>query len=482
MKRDLPEEERIVGSGMAREDLYFFSRWMFMRRKGFKWQKANHHSLVCDALMRVFTGECTRLIINIPPRYSKTELAVVNFIAWSLGHAPDSEFIHLSYSGELAAANSSNIMQVVQHEAYRDIFPEITLANDAKHHWRTTAGGVVYTSGVGGTLTGFGAGKERGDQSFGGAIVIDDPHKADEARSDVVRKSVITHFQNTVESRKNSKRTPIIVMMQRLHEEDLAGWLLAGGNGEKWEHLCLPALSDTKPYQALWPEKHDVPALQLMQRASPYIFAGQYQQRPAPLEGGLFKPDQLVTVDAVPVGNIRWIRGWDLGSTDDGDYTAGARIGALEDGRFIIGHVLNEQMKVHDRDAALINTAKADGRTTKISIPQDPGQAGKTQVVYLTRALAGFRVSSSPESGDKITRAEPFAAQVNVGNVLILRGGWNEPLREQMRNFPNSKFDDMIDACSRAFEGLVGKRKMSISDALSEENMADERDLEHYDV
>ena len=112
--------------------------------------------------------------------------------------------------------------------------------SQAKDEWRTGAGGCVYAVGAGGSITGYGAGKLR--ETFGGAIIIDDPHKPDEVRSDVMRRNVIDWFQNTLESRKNAPNTPIILIMQRLHEEDLAGWLLAGGNGETWEHINLPAI------------------------------------------------------------------------------------------------------------------------------------------------------------------------------------------------------------------------------------------------
>jgi predicted phage terminase large subunit-like protein len=448
------DRERFAANILAQQDLYFFSRWMFQARRGYNWQRAPHHKAICDALMRVYRGECRRLIVNIPPRYSKTELAVVNFIAWAMGKAPDSEFLHVSYSSELASSNSGNVLQVLQHEAYRQMFPGVQLANDAKHHWRTKAGGVMYTSGVGGTLTGFGAGKER--EGFGGAILIDDPHKADEARSDTVRKGVLEWFQNTLESRKNSKQTPVILIMQRLHEEDLAGWLLAGGNGETWEHLCLPALREDGT--ALWPEKHSIEDLRRMEQAGPYTFAGQYQQRPAPAEGGIFKPAMLQVIEAKPAG-VKWVRGWDLGSTVNGDYTAGGLLGRMPDGRFVIGDMARERYGPDERDKMMRNTTTADGREVRVSIPQDPGQAGKSQVLYLIRELAGANVKSSPESGDKVTRAEPFASQVNVGNVLMVRGTWNKALIDEMRDFPNGKFDDQIDALSRAFAEMLGPNR-----------------------
>ncbi|HSV47456.1 MAG TPA: terminase, partial [Ramlibacter sp.] len=291
----------------------------------------------------------------------------MNFIAWALGKVPDSEFIHLSYSGTLAVGNTAQAKALVESDTYREVFPEAVVSSHtkAKGDWHTTAGGVVYAQGAGGTITGFGAGKMR--PGFGGAIIIDDPHKADEARSKVMREGVIEWFRTTVESRRNDpKNTPIIVIMQRLHEADLSGWLLGdepgvkpGGNGEVWEHLNIPAISDDG--QALWPAKHTIEQLRVMERASPYVFAGQYGQRPAPLDGGLFKPDQLVTVDAIPAGVVRWVRGWDFAGSTDGDYTAGGKLGQLADGRFIIAGMARLREGPDARDKALRNTAASDG-------------------------------------------------------------------------------------------------------------------------
>jgi hypothetical protein len=373
------EHTRSAAAILAQEDLYFFSRWMFLKLRGYKWMQSPHHKIICDALMRVYRGECKRLIINIPPRYSKTELAVVNFMAWALGQNPDAEFIHTSYSTRLATNNAWKVRELVQSPDYLDIFPDTLLRNDskAKDEWRTTAGGCVYATGSGGTITGYGAGKHRPE--FGGAIIIDDPHKADEAKSDVIRQGVLEWFQNTLESRKNSPDTPIILIMQRLHENDLAGWLLNGGNGEEWEHICLPAIQEDG--SALWPEKHSREELDRMERAAPYVFAGQYLQRPAPPDGGVIKPDNIEVIDALPAVPIQWVRGWDLASTVDGDYTAGAKLGKLNDGRFIIADMVRLRCGPDERDTALKNTATRDGRGVKISLPQDPGQAGKTQVL-----------------------------------------------------------------------------------------------------
>jgi len=449
-------KELYVTQRMAQEDFYFFTRYMFKARKKSKWVRAKHHKIICDALMAVFRGEIKRLIINIPPRYSKTELVIVNFIAWCLGKVPDCEFIHTSYAANLALNNASSARSIVQSDEYRQIFPHVELSkvSSAKGDWHTTDGGVVYATGFDGTITGFGAGKMR--EGFSGALLIDDPMKAGEARSEVRRQSAINQFQQVLESRLNSPDTPIIVIMQRLHENDLSGWLLGGGNGEKWEHICLEALIE-KPdgtKEALWPEKHSVEVLELMQEAAPQVFAGQYQQRPSTKEGNIFKPDKIEIIDAMPVG-VHWCRGWDFGATEGGgDPTAGAKLGKMPDGRWCIAHVVKDKVGPGAMEQMFLNQAKEDGRDVRQRIPQDPGAAGKNHAAAMVRSASGFSVVAKPVSGDKVLNAEPFAAQVNIGNCVMVRGEWNAALKDEMRLFPNGKHDDQIDACSQAFNEL----------------------------
>jgi predicted phage terminase large subunit-like protein len=446
--------EQAVAAEMARRDLYFFSRYMFQARKRMLWQRAQHHRRICDALMRVYRGECTRLILNVPPRYSKTELAVVNFIAWCMGKNPDSEFLHISYSSDLATGNSWNAREVVQDTTYQQIFPDTRLMQDSKAqgHWRTTAGGVMYAAGFDGTLTGKGAGKmlPPDDLRFAGAIVIDDPHKASEALSEKILAGVRTGFTTTIESRKNSARTPIIVIMQRLHEDDLAGWLEKGGNGEAWEVVRIPVLDEND--EPIWPEKHNRATLQAMEDANPYVFAGQYRQLPAPPAGGNFQPGKIEIVDAMPADCAPIVRGWDLAaSKDSGAWTVGAKLARHRaTGRTIIADVERFRGGPHDVRQRIMSVTSQDGIMCLQSIPQDPGQAGKVQVADLGTMLNGWRVKFSPETGDKVLRSDPFASQVNVGNVLMVRGPWNAALIEEMRLFPNST-KDQVDACSRAY-------------------------------
>lgn len=465
-------EEHAVAPFIAREDFYFFVKWMFAHRRGYKWRAAPHHKLICDALTRVYKGTCKRLILNLPPRYSKTEL-VQNWIAWTLGHVPDSEYIYASYSGALATKNTWKTKDIVTHPEYLRIFPRATLRADsqARNDWATDAGGSVYASGTEGTITGYGAGKMR--EGFGGAAIIDDPTKPTEARSELILNNCIEWYQDTFESRRNSPETPTVIIMQRLAEDDLSGWLIDGGSGEEWEVISLPALCDSEDDplgreigEALWPDKHDEDKLREMQIAKPYVFSGQYQQKPSPAEGNIFKPDNIATIDAVPAGRIMWCRGWDFASTMKGDFTAGALIGRHENGRYIVADMVRMQSLPDERDRILKNTTQADGHGVQVSIPQDPGQAGKTQVLDLAKKLAGYRLKFTPESGPKETRAEPFASQVNVGNVDMVRGSWNKAFVEELRGFPNMKFDDQVDAASRAFAEVNGNAGMKISPEL----------------
>lgn len=436
--------------------LYEFTKVMFKARKGVDFMCNWHHEAICNALEKVVTGQTTRLIINIPPRGSKTEIAVVNFIAWATGLFPNSEWIHASYSKRIAANNTYNARELMSHETYSEIFPWIGIRSDssAKDEFRTSHGGVIYATGSEGSITGYGAGGMNKSE-FRGAIIIDDPHKAGEADSDVSRQNVLDWFQTTMESRKNNPDTPIIVIMQRLHESDLAGWLINDGNGEEWEQLIVPAYDDN--HESFWEEKFPIAMLDRLEKKNPYVFAGQFLQLPAPKEGGTFKPANIQIVDALPSG-IKWIRGWDLASTvkKASDYTSSTKLG-IKDGVTYIAEVHRFKGTPDEVESTIGQKAQLDGYDTITSLPQDPGQAGVYQKESLSRALNGFSFEFTPESGDKQTRASPFASQVNVGNVKVLRGEWNSEFIKEMQMFPNGVHDDMIDSTSRAYNKAAGK-------------------------
>lgn len=275
--------------------LLFFTRYIYKENHRRNFIVAPHLVKITNALEKVVNGKTKRLIINIPPRYGKTELAVKCFIAWALAKNPASKFIHLSYSDDLALDNSSQTKEYIESAAFQKFYP-MELKKDAqgKKKWFNKDGGGVYATASGGAITGFGAGVAE-SKVFSGAIIIDDPLKPDDANSEARRNSVNERYNNTIRSRVNDRDTPIILIMQRLHEEDLSGFLLNGGSGEDWEHLCLPALNENN--EPLWSDKHSFEELEQIRQANRYNFAGQYMQQPAPEEGGEWRKEWFTILD-----------------------------------------------------------------------------------------------------------------------------------------------------------------------------------------
>ena len=258
---------------------------------------ADHHETIIRALYKVYNGETNRLIINIAPRYGKTLIAVKNFIAWSLANNPSASFIHLSYSDSLALDNSEAIRDLVTSAEYKEIFPHVQIKKDsnAKNKWYKTESGGVYATASGGQITGFGAGSVTPSGKFDGAIIIDDPIKPDDAESAIIRERINQRYDSTIKNRVNSRETPIIVIMQRLHPEDLCGYLIEHSK-ENWEVVKIPArYKEDGQIKALWPFKHTLDDLDKMEKSNPTIFERQYMQNPTPREGMLYNDFKTYT-------------------------------------------------------------------------------------------------------------------------------------------------------------------------------------------
>lgn len=448
----------------CRTDLLSFTQTMFKARKGIEFVANWHHEKLCTALERVVIGKCKRLIINIPPRYSKTELAVVNFIAWCMGNFPDCEFIHASYSKRLAANNTWGARALMEHELYAQIFgaPQFRKDSNAKDEYRTMPGGCVYAAGSDGTITGYGAGKMR--DYFGGAIIIDDPHKAGEATSDVMRQNVIDWFSTTIESRTNSPDTPIIVIMQRLHENDLAGWLLGGGNGERWEHVCIPVLDDAD--EPLWPFKHSREELQRMESANPYVFAGQYMQRPAPIGGGIFKDHWWKFYRVPPVTTTRSIYADTAQKTKThNDFTVFQCWGKTETGQ----PVLLDQLRGKWEAPELLTHARAFWKKHKAvtgmgnlrAIKCEDKVSGTGLIQTLRRE--GIPILPIQRNVDKLTRAMDVAPMIESGNVLLPEDApWLSDYLAEFSQFPNGAHDDQVDPTMDAIDDMINKKSRGI--------------------
>lgn len=438
-----------------RADLLTFIQTMFKARKGLDLVPAPHHAPLCEAIERVIIGDIKRLIINIPPRSGKTEVAVINAIAWMMGNFPDSEFIHASYSKRLATSNAYNVRAMMQHETYREIFPHTQIKSDssAKDEFRTEQGGIVYATGSEGTITGYGAGKMR--DTFGGAIIIDDPHKAGEANSDTMRANVIDWFSTTMESRKNRPETPIIVIMQRLHEEDLSGWLLAGGNGEEWTHLNIPA--ETESGESFWPEQFPLDELKRKEQTSAYVYAGQYMQRPAPIGGGIFKDDWWQYYRELPTFKWRAIYADTAMKTkEQNDFSVFQCWGVTENNKAYLIDMIRGKWEAPEllaQGRAFYNKHRQGQGSLRYMKVED--KASGTGLIQ-TLKREGVNVLPIQRNIDKVTRAMDTAPSIEAGHVYlpVNHSCLSDILREATQ-FPNGAHDDCLDPMMDAISDMI---------------------------
>jgi len=461
----------------AEPDVEFAQRYSligFTQYRFAKYRPSKVHHYVAAQLERVERGEVDRMMIRLPPRSGKSELASRSFPAFCLGRRPSRQFIAGSASADLARDIGRSVRNTVKSEDYQRIFPNVSLEADSKaaYKWNTGQGGAWYSVGVGGDVLGRGA-------DF---WLIDDPFGTmADAMSPTIRGRVWDWFNGTVYNRLEPGGA-IVIIGHRMHEDDLQGRLeermRAGGDYDKWEIVELPALAEAgdalgrEVGEALWPERFSVEALE-RSRANMFgrDWSALYQQRPVPEEGEFFPVDNMPTKDVPDV--VGRVRAWDLAATKGGDWTVGVRFGRTRENRFVIEHVVRFRGTPDVVEERVLETARADGRSVKVSLPKDPGQAGVHQVLSLTRLLAGFVIAASPETGDKVTRARPFAAQVNVGNVALAGGGWVAGYLDELRSFPHGKYDDQVDASSRAFMELTGAAPIKWTPPISGPGRAD---------
>lgn len=297
-----------------------FARYFLVEFFGYKPNLYDYQLKITGALDDVIRSKITKLIINIPPRYRKTTIAVILFIAYGLAISEGkAKFIHVSYSKKLALDNSEAIKDLVSSEAFQKIFPEVQIKKDSKskEKWYTTVGGGVYATSSGGQVTGFGAGSSPEDyepeefnedefnsvfdeffagfdpELFGGALVIDDPNKADDGDSPAALAKVNNRFDTTISNRVNSRYTPIINIQQRVHKNDLSGKLIKDGG---WKLLKLSAI-DPETGEALCEAIHTLSELEAIKERNTVVFDAQYQQDPKEADGLMYPTLKKINAD-----------------------------------------------------------------------------------------------------------------------------------------------------------------------------------------
>lgn len=435
-----------------------------------------HIDAMADHLAAVHRSEIRRLIINVPPGASKSTVCGVFFPMWIWGPqgSPHTRFLGVAHEQTLGVRDNLKCRRLVQSEWFQERWPvTITSDQNEKLNFENTSTGfrsVATPSNITGRRAHI--------------VTIDDPISVENANSVVEREKVNLWFAEALPTRLNDPETSAIVLvMQRVHEDDPTGMILAKNWG--WEHLMIPMEfePERKCYTSIgWEDPRKVTGELFFPTRFPqsvveeyrktlgnFAYAGQMQQRPVPREGAMFKRAWFKPLKAAPAGT-RWVRYWDLAATEDQfgadpAYTAGLKLGLMPDGRYVIADVNRLRAEGTGVRRMIKDTAKEDGRYCEIGLPIDPGQAGKVQAADMVAMLSGYVVRAERETGDKITRAEPIAAQAEAGNVYYLEGPWNDAFFSELTTFPGSKFKDQVDALSGAFSRLMNTNLFGVSES-----------------
>lgn len=416
------------------------------------WGVTEHIRLINEHLSAVERGEIDRLAIHMPPRHGKSETVTIRFPFRWISRRPQDNVLVTGYNERFARKFSRRIRNMAQERGL------VARDKSATDEWATTRGGMVMARGVGNPPTGSGF----------DLIVIDDPiRRREDAESEAYREKTWDWYTDDLYNRLEPG-APLILVMTLWHEDDIGTRAVAAEPG-RWTILKLPAINESGA--PLWPERYDLDALHrirdvMRQNEGLRSWEALYQQNPIPREGSFFKVTKLryVNPDEVP-GELKRCRAWDLAASDGtGDFTAGVLIGRKNGTTYVLD-VVRGQWESAERNRKMRETAERDGVSVKVRLPQDPGQAGKEQAKSLAGMFAGYSVRTQPVTGSKETRADPFASQVNEGNVVLVRGDWNRAFVDELRKFPLGTNDDQVDAGADAFNQLTTRSKPDWSTA-----------------
>ena len=414
-----------------------------------------HIDAIVHELLEIRQGRNRRLIVNQPPRSLKSMVVSVAYIAWCIGHDPSLRFACASYSNKLSASLAQQFRAVVSSDWYRRIFPKVRFVKDTETECLTDRGGGRYAVSVGGSFTGRGA----------DIIIIDDPIMADDAASELVRRAVNEWYGGTLLSRLDDKRTGIIILvMQRLHEDDLAGKLLREGG---WRHLDLPAIAQEdqkvqigpnayhqrKKGDVLHPEREDLAELDEQKRGMGAVkFSAQYLQRPVPAEGNLIHRKWIQWYETLPrlEGGVHIVQSWDIASAtgEHNDYSVCTTW--LVDGRnYYLTHVWRGKREFPKLKRKLIDLALEHSPRQILIEKAGPG-------LHMVQELRDGPADGVPVPigiqpvGDKFVRMEAQASRFESGQIFLPKEApWLDAFLHELLAFPQSRHDDQIDSVSQ---------------------------------
>lgn len=430
-----------------------------------KFHAGPHIDMMCEYLMACYRREIKRLIINIPPRNLKSITASVAFPAWALGKDPSLRFMVGSYAAPLSIKHNTDCREVMRAPWYRNAFPGTVIKDgqDQKTYYETTENGSRRAVSVGSGSTGFG----------GDFQIVDDPHNANDARSDTIREGQVEWFKSQFINRRDDTDSVLIIIMQRLHERDLTGQLIAEEIG--YEHLCLRAIHDEpertysfgdvsftrKPGDVLNPDYQPADYLEILKRELGSVtFAGQYQQRPAPAEGSTFRLAWFPRYREAPAPGevLKIVQSWDTAQKPGGDNDwSVCTTWAVTKNAY---HLLSlERMRLAYPELKRMIINQAAKWSPHVILIEDASSGAS--LLQDLKAATTLPVKAVQALRDKETRAISCSALCESGRVVLPeKAAWLADFESELMHFPNGAHDDQVDSMTQ-FLNWIRESKQS---------------------
>jgi len=432
-----------------------------------------HHKRMARAFERVARGECKRLIINMPPRHTKSEFASYLLPAWFLGKFPGKKVIQTSHTAELAVGFGRKVRNLVDSEPYKEVFSGVALQADSKAagRWATNAGGDYFAIGVGGAVTGKGA----------DLLIIDDPHSEQEAALSETNPEIYDKTYEWYTSGPRQRLQPggsIVIVMTRWSKKDLTGQILKSSvqrSGEEWEVIEFPAILPTG--NPLWPEFWPLQELEVLRNELPNAkWMAQYQQNPTSESSAIIKREwwQIWEEEDPPWCEFT-LMSWDTAfeKTNRADYSACTHWGVFykEDGsgipqaNIILLNAFRDRMEFPELKRCAIEQYK-EWQPDSIIIEK---KASGAPLIYEMRAMGIPVQEFTPSRGnDKISRLNAVSDLFASGRVWVPNTHWAEEVVEEVASFPSGEHDDYVDSVSLAM--MRFRKGGYIRTALDEED------------
>jgi predicted phage terminase large subunit-like protein len=453
-KMPVNEQEKILEQVMELKDSVIRERAQknFMAFVHEMWPgfiHGRHHALMAKKFEEIAEGKLKRLIINMPPRHTKSEFASNMLPAWFLGNYPKKKVIQCSNTAELAVGFGRKVRNLVDSDQYAKIFPDVSLRSDSKAagRWATNHGGDYFAIGVGGTVTGKGA----------DLLIIDDPHSEQEARLAQGDPTVFDSVYEWYTSGPRQRLQPggaIIIVMTRWSDKDLTGKVMKN-DATDWEIIELPAIMPSG--RPLWPEFWALPELEALKEELPaYKWNAQYQQKPTGEEGAIVKRDwwKRWETDRAPVCDFI-IQSWDTAFTKNqrSDYSACTTWGVfrLNEDENDINIILLDAMKDKLEFPELKDRAKEMYDAWEPDTCIIEAKAAGAPLIFELRRMGVMVTDYTPVRGnDKFVRLNSVTDLFRSGKVWAPDTRWADELIEEMARFPNAEHDDLTDSATQA--------------------------------